>query len=125
MGAILSALEPESADLLEPLVNSLSAELGLAPSARLQPVIREWLESGTVARAITAEGAEIPPATTPATEFDFAACAPALLAHDSALADARRRLVPAMSVQQFWELTAGHLLARATVPDSSHSRMTG
>ena len=108
----MSALEPEIADL-EPLVNWLSAELGLAPSARLQPVIREWLESGTVARAIAAEGAEIPAATTPAAEFDVAACAPALLAHDSALADARRRLVPAMSVQQFWELTAGHLLARA------------
>ena len=112
MGALLSSLEPESPDL-EPLVNWLSAQLGLAPSARLQPVIREWLESGTFARAITAEGADIPPATTPAAEFDVAACAPALLAHDSALADARRRLVPAMSVQQFWELTAGHLLTRA------------
>ena len=109
----MSALEPEIADL-EPLVNWLSAELGLAPSARLKPAIREWLESGTVARAIAAEAAHTPPAST---EIDVGlfidTIAPALLAHDSALADARRRLVPAMSVKQFWELTAGHLLARA------------
>ena len=86
MGALLSsAFDQESADL-EPLVAWLSAELGLTPSARLQPVIREWLESGTVARAITAEGAYIPASATSATEFDVAACAPGLLAHDAALA---------------------------------------
>jgi len=124
MGAILSALEPESAEL-EPFVNWLSAELGLTPSARLQPVIREWLESGAVARAITAEGANTPPAsseeanTPPASSeivdvnLFIGTIAPAVLAHDSALADARRHLVPAMSVKQFWELTAAHLLTRA------------
>ena len=62
-----------------------------------------------MARAYTAGGSYIPPAT----EFNVAACAPALLAYDSELADARRRLVPAMSVKQFWELTAAHLLTRA------------
>ena len=95
------------------MVAWLSAELGLTPSARLQAVIREWLESGAVARAIAEEGAEIPPATTPETEFDVAACAPALLAHDPGLADLRRNLVPAMPVKKFWELAAGHLLTRA------------
>ena len=97
----MSALEPEIADL-EPLVNWLSAELRLAPSARLQPVIREWLESGAVARAITAEGANTPPvsseeANTPPASSEIVdvnlfigTMAPALLAHDSALADARR-----------------------------------
>ena len=125
MGALLSsAFDQESADL-EPLVAWLSAELGLTPSARLQPVIREWLESGTVARSIAAEGANTPPAsseeasTPPASseivdvDLFINTIAPALLAHDSALADARRRLVPAMPVKKFWELTAAHLLTRA------------
>ena len=98
------------------MVAWLSAELHLAPSARLQPVIREWLESGAVARAITAEGAEIPPATKHAAapnSTSTSACAPALLAHDSALADARRRLVPAMSVQQLGAHGGPPLDARA------------